>query len=282
MDLETQTPSIPSIDQPFKKQKTNWLTIILIIFAVLGLGFGVYEYYQNSVNKSEVKSLESRLSANKDKVEFTAPSVESAEKLLENYTGVGPSEAISLNAYYDTFSLNFDDTQKAFLTYHSIKDDQKNTVTCKNEQYKKGACTQKSISYNIINQKYKSLFGSSKNMKKENYEFIDFFYLVYNSDTDEYDEYVLQGGGTTPVVALHKVIMTKGTASGFVATVPLIEIDTNITLADSFPAGATLSGDLGITDETINKAVESMAIYEFTFVKDGENYVLQDVTKLGK
>lgn len=260
--------------------------IILTIIAIVGIGFGGFEFYQNSSKTSEVNDLKSQLVANtndnkSDGDILSIPSVENAEKLLESYTGDGLKTGTYLNAFYDIFTSNFDDKQKVFLAYSQIKDNQKNTVVCASEWYEKGACTKKSISYDLINAKYQLLFGNSVSLKKVNYAFHDFFYMVYNAATGAYDEYILPGGGTGPIVAMHKVVSTKSATGGFIATVSFMEMNLDIELKNSYSAGTTLSGGLGISDKTVDDAIDSMAVYEFKFAKNGDSYVLAGIIKLG-
>lgn len=288
MDSETSAISVPTsqptLEPVQKKCKHLPIIIILAIIAVVGIGFGIFEFYQNQTKSSEIDILKSSVATNSNGSTsdvINLPSVGNAEKILENYTGVGPKTGTYLNAFYDTFVSNFDDNQKAFLAYSHVEDSEKKTIACASERYKNGQCTTKSIGYNLINQKYKSLFGDSVSMKKDNYTFHNFFYLVYNSATDSYDEYILPGGGTSPVVALHKVISTKSAPDGFIATVTFMEMDLDVELTDNFSAGATLSVGLGIKDKAVDDAIKSMAIYEFKLVKNGGTYVLANVTKLG-
>lgn len=285
MEPENLTPIMQPVTQPEKKRGKNILTITLVLIAIFGLGFGGYEFYQNTTKNSEIKNLKSQLATSTDTDKPTVdnsdvPSVASAEKLLENYVGAGSRTSTFLNAFYDTFVVKYDNNQKAYLAYSSVKSDEKNTVTCAKEYHEKGACTTKSIGYDLINKKYQSLFGNSANIKKENYAFHNFFYLVYNSKTNAYDEYILQGGGVSPVVALHKVISTKSSEDGFIATVSFIEmnLDVEFEVPSGFPGGLTA---VSVKDEAVNDAVKSMAIYEFEFSKNGDSYVLKDVTKLG-
>lgn len=291
MDPEISTILTPT-SQPTpgpvqKKCKHLPIVISLAIIAVVGIGFGGFEFYQNLIKNSETDTLKHQLATNSDNNvpsgdASSLPSVENAEKMLENYTGSGLKiMAMSLNASYNTFISNFDDNQKAFLAYSHVERDEKNTVVCVSERYENGRCTEKSIGYDLINQKYQSLFGDSVNMKKENYTFQNFFYLVYNSTTNTYDEYILPGGGASPIFALHKVISTKSSPDGFIATVSFIQMDLDVKLEHDFAAGTTLSGGLGVKDETADDAIKSMAIYEFKFVKNGDTYVLTSVTKLG-
>ena len=286
MDPETSTTATPTpqpiSDSNQKKCKHLPIIIILTIIAVVGIGLGGFEFYQNTLKNSEIDSLKGQLVKGNDNDTATGdvanlPSVKDAEKMLENYTGVGLKTGTFLNAYYDVFASNFDDNVRAFLAYSGIEDNQKSTNACASEVYEKGQCTTKGIGYDLINQKYQSLFGASANMKKENYAFHNFFYLVYNSATNSYDEYILQAGGISPIFALHKVVSTKSASDGFIATVSFMKMNLDVELTDSFSAGATVR----IKDQTVDDAINSMAIYEFKFVKNGDTYVLNNVANLG-
>jgi|GEM_PF-2446677 len=283
----TSTPTSQSTPEPIKMKCRHLpILIILVIIAVMGVGFGSFEFYQNTIKNSEIDALNNQIVTNSDNNGSVAdssslPSVENAEKMLENYTGTGLNTGTFLSAYYDTFVSNFDDNQRAFLAYSHIEETEKNNVVCASERHEKGACTSKGISYDLINQKYQSLFGDSVDMKKENYEFHNFFYLVYNSSTNAYDEYVFPGGGVSPISALHKVVSIKSAPSGFIATVSFMEMNLDIELKNSYPAGTNLGFGVGISGEAVDDAIESMAIYEFKFVKNGDGYVLTSVTKLG-
>ena len=290
-NVDTGAPVGPVVD---KKQKNgNGLkiaTAIACIVAACGFGFGVYGMVQNSQKDSEIAKLKGENSTqntvdqddNTDtNVDGNAISVTEAEKILAKYIGEGNSTmAYGLNASYNTFTSDFNGQQEAFLTYSSIGDNEKETVSCVEERYEKGDCTGKSISYDLMSEKYQSLFGDYSSIEKKNYAFQNFFYLVYDDSINAYREFILPGGGYSPVIAAHKVASVKKAGEKMVVSLIFAELNTDVEVAAGICGPTSLSGGLGVTEDTLNGMVDSMSIYEFTLSPYNGSYVLTGVEKI--
>lgn len=281
----------PVVDD--KKKNGNGLkvaTVIACIMAVCGIGFGVYGMVQSSQKDSEIAKLKGENSTqntvdqddNTDtNVDRNVISVAEAEKILAKYIGEGNSTiAYGLNASYNTFTSDFNSQQEAFLTYSSISDNEKETVSCVEERYEKGDCTGKSISYDLMSEKYQSLFGDYSSIEKKNYTFQNFFYLVYDNSINAYREFILPGGGSSQVVAAHKVASVKKAGENMVVSLIFAELNTDVEVATGICGPTSLSGGLGVTDDTLNEMVNSMSIYEFTLSPYNGSYVLTSVEKM--
>ncbi len=281
----------PVVDD--KKKNGNGLkvaTVIACIMAVCGIGFGVYGMVQSSQKDSEIAKLKgdnsTQNTVNQDdntdtNVDRNVISVAEAEKILAKYIGEGNNTiAYGLNASYNTFTSDFNDQQEAFLTYSSISDNEKETVSCVEERYEKGDCTGKSISYDLMSEKYQSLFGDYSSIEKKNYTFQNFFYLVYDDDINAYREFILPGGGSSPVVAAHKVASVKKAGENMVVSLIFAELNTDVEVAAGICGPTSLSGGLGVTEDTLNEMVNSMSIYEFTLSPYNGSYVLTSVEKM--
>jgi hypothetical protein len=294
MDQNTDT-GVPVTPVVNNKQKSGnggskIATAIACVLAACGIGFGVYSMLQSLQKDSEISKLkEGKLTQNTAdqddnadvNVGGNALSVTEAEKILSKYIGEGNSTmAIRFNALYDTFTSDFNSQQKAFLTYSSISDNEKEAVSCVEERYEKGECTGKSIGYNLMSEKYQSLFGDYSFIEKKNYAFQDFFYLVYDDNISAYREFILPGGGSSPVVATHKVVSVKKADEKMVVSLIFSELDTDIKVAAGICGPTSLSGGLGVTDDAISEMVDSMSIYEFTLSPYNGSYVLTDVKKM--
>lgn len=281
----------PVVDD--KKKNGNGLkitTAIACVVAVCGIGFGVYGVAQSSQKDIEIAKLKEGNPTqnivdqddNTDtNVDGNAISVTEAKKILAKYIGEGNSTmAYGLNASYNTFTSDFNSQQEAFLTYSSISDNEKETVSCVEERYEKGDCTGKSISYDLMSEKYQSLFGDYSSIEKKNYAFQNFFYLVYDDSINAYREFILSGGGHSPVVAAHKVASVKKAGEKMVVSLIFAELNTDVEVAAGICGPTSLSGGLGVTEGTLNEMVDSMSIYEFTLSPYNGSYVLTGVEKI--
>lgn len=284
----TTPVSQPVLQEP-KKCKHMPVIIILVVLLICSCAFGGFELWQGLQKDSEIAKLKENekpqdTPTQSDDSDTTvsdgAISVSEAEKLLERYTGEGNTTiAYGLNASYETFASDFNDQQKAFLTYSLIGDDKKENVECVNERYENGDCTGKSISYDSMKDEYQSLFGDYSSIEKKNYIFQNFFYLVYDENIDAYREFILPGGGWSPVVAAHKVVSVEKNGDDMVASMVFAELNTDIELASGICGPTSLSGGLGVTEETVNDMVNSMAVYKFTLSPYNDTYVLTGITK---
>ncbi len=290
-NAETGVQMTPVVDD--KKKNGNGLkiaTAIACIVAVCGIGFGVYGMMQSSQKDTEIARLKEGNPTqnivdqddNTDtNVDGNAISVTEVEKILAKYIGEGNSTmAYGLNASYNTFTSDFNSQQETFLTYSSISDNEKETVSCVEERYEKGDCTGKSISYDLMSEKYQSLFGDYSSIEKKNYAFQNFFYLVYDDSINAYREFILPGGGYSPVVATHKVASVKKAGEKIVVSLIFAELNTDVEVAAGICGPTSLSGGLGVTEGTLNEMVDSMSIYEFTLSPYNGSYVLTSVEKM--
>ena len=289
--IDTGASMVPTVDN--KQKGGNGLkiaTAIACVVAVCGIGFGVYGMVQSSQKDTEIARLKEGIptqnivdqdDSTDTNVDGNTISVTEAEKILAKYIGEGNSTmAYGLNASYNTFTSDFNSQQEAFLTYSSISDNEKETVGCVEERYEKGDCTGKSISYDLMSEKYQSLFGDYSSIEKKNYAFQNFFYLVYDDSINAYREFILSGGGHSPVVAAHKVASVKKAGEKMVVSLIFAELNTDVEVAAGICGPTSLSGGLGVTDGTLNEMVDSMSIYEFTLSPYNGSYVLTDVEKI--
>lgn len=265
-------------------------TAIACVVAVCGIGFGVYGMVQSLQKDTEITKLKEgnptqnivdQDDSTDTDVDGNAISVIEAEKILVKYIGEGNSTmAYGLNASYNTFTSDFNGQQEAFLTYSSISENEKETVSCIEERYEKGDCTGKSISYDLMSEKYQSLFGDYSSIEKKNYAFQNFFYLVYDDSINAYREFILSGGGYSPVVAAHKVASVKKAGEKMVVSLIFAELNTDVEVAAGICGPTSLGGGLGVTEGTLNEMVDSMSIYEFTLSPYNGSYVLTGVEKI--
>ncbi|MBO4813034.1 hypothetical protein J5491_02690 [Candidatus Saccharibacteria bacterium] len=290
---QNQTVAEPVIQPtPGAEQKKCKHVPIIIVLAILLVGscaFGGFELWQSMQKDSEIAKLKEKESTQSttgqdnttdSNLDNEAISVTEAEKILAKYIGEGNSTmAFGLNAFYETFTSDFDEQQEAFLAYSSINEDEKEAVSCVEERYEHGECTGKSISYDLMSKEYQSLFGDYSSIEKKNYTFQDFFYLVYDDNINAYREFILPGGGMSPIVAAHKVASVKKDNEKMVVSLIFAELNTDVELASGICGPTSLSGGLGVTNDTVNKMIDSMSIYEFTLSPYGGSYVLTDVEK---
>lgn len=292
--MESQQQVTPtSSAQPVMQESKNCnhipIIIVLIVLLICSCTFGGFELWQGLQKDSEIARLKKNdgpqnAPAQNDNTDAAisdeAISVNEAEKILARYIGKeNRIKAYELSAFYNTFVTDFDDQQKAFLTYSSIDDSSMVKTDCISEWYEKGLCNGRSVSYDSMNEKYKSLFGDYGSIEKKNYIFQNFYYLVYDESIDAYREYVLPGGGTTPVEAIHKVISVEKSNDDMVVSLVFAELNTDVEVPSGICGPTTMGGGLGVTNETLDEMANSMAIYRFTLSPYNGDYVLTGVTK---
>ncbi len=281
------TQSTPGVES--KKCKHTPIIIVLVILLVASCAFGGFALWQSMQKDSEIAKLKEEglaqdTTAQDDVTDSgldkNTISVAEAEKILTKYIGEGDvTEAFGLNAFYNTFTSDFNERQRAFLAYSSISDNEKESVNCVEERYEHGDCTGKSISYDLMSEKYQSLFGDYSSIEKKNYTFQDFFYLVYDDSINAYREFILPGGGRSSIAAIHKISSVKKADDNMVVSIIFAELETDVDLASGICGPTTLSGGLGVTDDTLNKMIDSMSVYEFTLSPYNGSYVLTNVEK---
>ena len=288
---QNQTVAEPVIQPtPGAEQKKCKHVPIIIVLAILLVGscaFGGFELWQSMQKDSEIAKLKEKESTQSttgqdnttdSNLNNEAISVTEAEKILAKYIGEGNSTmAFGLNAFYKTLTSDFDEQQKALLTYNSISDNEMETISCIEERYEHGDCTGKSISYDLMSEKYQSLFGDYSSIEKKNYTFQDFFYLVYDDNINAYREFILPGGGLSSIAAAHKVTSVKNANEDMIVSLVFAELETDVDLPAGICGPTTLGG--GVSDDSLNKMIDSMSIYEFTLSPYNGSYVLTDVEK---
>ena len=282
----TSTPAIQPVLQGSKKCNHVPIIIILAILLICSCTFGGLELWQGLQKDSEIAKLKEEVKPQDTPTQSDDSgaaasgeviSVNEAERILERYIGEGNSvRAYDINVFYNTFVADFDNQQKAFLTYSSINDSNKNNIDCTSEWYERGLCTGKSISYDFMSEEYKSLFGDYGSIEKKNYAFRDFFYLVYDDSIGAYREYILPGGGTTPVEATHKVVSVEKNNDDMVVSLVFAELNTATEVPSGTCGPITLIGSM---DEALDDMVSSMAIYRFTLSPYNGSYVLTSIEK---
>lgn len=292
MEFQPQTSPAPAT-QPVMQEpkKCNHMPIIMILIILLigACAFGGFELWQGLQKDSEIAKLKENEKSQDTPTQIDdsdiatsgeAISANEAEGILKRYIGEGNRvKAFVINASYNTFVADFDNQQKAFLTYGSIGDSDKNNIGCVSEWYEKGLCTGKSISYDTMSKEYELLFGDYGSIEKKNYAFQNFFYLVYDESIEAYREYVLPGGGTTPIEATHKVVSVEKNNNDMIVSLVFAELNTDVEVPSGICGPTSLSGGLGVTNETLDEMVNSMAIYKFTLSPYNDSYVLTGVAK---
>ena len=301
--VESETVVQPAEPKPKKRVGLTIMLVVLVLLLVGGaLALG-YLWGKNNLNNGSqssqgnnsqtTNSNESNSSTQNQTENGSTPSSESgaltiteAEKILEKYIGKGNGTiATPFNAFYGTFSSKFDEQQKVFLAYQAINENEKETVACTDQRYEQGTCTGKSVSYDLMNEKYKSLFGDYGSIEKKNYSFQNFFYLVYDDSIDAYREFIFPGGGTTSIIAAHKIITVKKSGNDMVVVSTFATINTSMEEPSEKSTVVREPGSSPITmislpNSITNEIIDSMAIYEFTLSPYGDSYVLTAVEKV--
>ena len=278
MDSQDKDPAILKAPVVIKNNK---LAILFACLFGIALIFGILAFMKYMEKDSEVSKLKNGMwdSTTVTRTTSDTISINEANKILAKYIGEQNNIlAHTLGSYYSTFADSFDENNKAFHAYAAITHDSKSYVDCDTEWYEKGACTQQRINFSDLDKKYKELFGEYGAIEKTNYNFKDFYYLVYDSDIDGFREYILPGGGTTGIKAFHKTVEVEKAGDDMVVTLLYGELNTDVAITSDV-CGPALFGGV-VSEEDLQSLISSLTRYEFTLSPYDGSYVLTGVKKV--
>lgn len=269
-------------------------SIICAILAVAGIAFGVYGMFLKPAPTCETNctSIPDSTNDNADTKEndeqssdsaISPVSVEQATTLLDEKYNFKSRQMVIFDGWHN-YIKNFNQANKLLLTIYQIQD--------KLGQSRLADGDKPVVVYNIgfedFKAAYENLFGTEEQLDKKDYELNGVYLnMKYNSEDDSFDIYSKTGlGGYSTISLLGKVVETIGTNNGFkaiVATVTLNEVASQSTdefLGKSGDGQGNEYYSIIMPEGTVNEIRESLAVYEFNFIKEGDDYKLTTVTEL--
>ena len=306
MDPQNQVTPV-QVTQPVQQEvkKCSYLPVIIVLVILLigSCAFGGYELWNGLQKDSQItkleesgkekeleitqllkenKNLQEIAGTNIDNTEEVAPiSIEEADKILEKYLGI----STGLDDYRGGYRLisYFNDNEKIFFAYNSIPYEMTNKIDCIDDYYEDVPCVHSSISFDILDEKYKSLFGNYGSVEKKNYVFESRIWdvpdaaLVYDSSINAYRKFVNGQGGDVGGWALHKVISVEKENKNVVATVFWAEFPGFVPALDI--RGLYGSNDEYVISTSFIEKLRSTSIYKFKLSPYNGSYVLTDISK---
>ena len=231
--------------------------------------------------------------------------IDDAKKLVYKYYKDGIIHGLNVGS--DDWDLTYD-MQKNFLsilTLHVTEKDWKTVACSKVAKEGEGGyegrymldgyeCTGKSISYEFMNKLYKELYGSSKTLPKQSGE-IDIIkyedvgavpaYLAYNKENNIFVLGSFLGDENGPYAnhyysTIKSAKLKQGKLVISLAYIALLDYDCESNPIYQIGQEKIKPDDSrikGLTpDQIMNKYLNQLDAFEFTFIKEGNNYILEN------
>ncbi len=289
-----QTLSSLQSSKPHNSKLLIATSIFCAILAVAGIAFGIYGMFLKPASTCETNCTAIPDSANdnadtkgNDKQSsdsaISPVSVEQATTLLDEKYNFKNRQMVIFDGWHN-YIKNFNQANKLLLTIYQIQDELGQAQPADGDK----PVVVYNIGFEDFKAAYENLFGTEEQLDKKDYELNGVYLnMEYNSEDDSFDIYSKTGlGGYSTMSLLRKVVETIGTNDGFkaiVATVTLNEVASQSTdefLGKSGDGQGNEYYNIIMPEGTVNEIRESLAVYEFNFIKEGDDYKLTTVTEL--
>lgn len=247
-----------------RERSNTALVVIITILVILNLGLVGFIVYDKVIKDSNIQEPN-----DEEAVVETKYDLDSAKKLVDKYfvtTGFGTSFE------------KFDENSKKAISVNNVRNSAFTFVLCDTvykgnaESYPNGSyfvydlglCdgSAKAISYDDVNDSYKSLFGSSLEMSKSDYRFAVSDVVDYNETIDKFIFLNFNGGQDTYPEYSYVVEDATSYSDG-----GLIVIAKQESCTETY-----------IQENTFEDVCE-YTNFELTFVTEENNYVLKNIVK---
>lgn len=292
-----------------EKNSNNKLIIafIIVVVAIVGIGLVASNKITESKKKESEKQQEENNSETKEETEnenkeiLEVISKEEANELLSKY------HADIYFQYHQDYS-GFKEELKQYLAFINTKSiEVKNcadvyelTTTEYGDQIKIGeeltyccADTTQVISYEDINETYKILFGSEKDMPKTNFQYLIYVYN-YIEETDSFaSSMICESGYAYPDIEVYNIEEIEVINNQLVISVNYIEFEISTEETDEIVYRASVGDQIieiredELVDEEFNIRTETtdnffktyedlLPTYTYIFEKENDNLILVD------
>lgn|GEM_PF-2119725 len=258
------------------KKKNNGVVIFLIVVVILLFGYITYISFGKVTNKTETVTSDKKERSDSDSEDETLDINSSLVQDL--YSKV----VLSGDGYYKYWFYNDSDnyqvssaseSSKMALVYHNLKKSDfttiqnitniKKNITLNNNNYTlQESSSTGFISYEVVEQTYKELFGSSDTLNKSEPMQVGPYlseYYIYDSSVNGYVYYLTEGSGGTTGSFYHGTVLRAVKSGDTIVITEKVEFSEN---TDG-------EGKITSTDE-----------YQYDFKLSGDNYSFVSRTKL--
>jgi len=269
---------------PSKSSKTLiWCLSILAIIGIVAAAVFAYLYFTGEPQPESTGDIStSTVEPTESSKVSSIPTPSEVTTLLEKKYDFENKE--SALCYGDEIFCFLDDLNDVGKIQISIFKTPEELFT--NERYDKDAYVIiRNIKYDDLNKVYKDYFGEKQNIEKKDYDFTGFLIgMKYLPEDNSFDVQFADGlGGYTTVSIYNKVVETRETEKGFIATVISVMID-RIARSSEEPFPTTIDSktvyEMEIPSEDINTIKDSLSAYNFNFIKENSEYKLDSIEKL--
>lgn len=261
--------------------------IICIIIILLLTGLLVWKFIDKDSNNENTE-----VNTNEKQEETTSYDLTDAKKLIDKYASI----------YFgnNVFENGYDYSAKVKLAINNLSINHFSSVNCENlyvnnNEFKydgngyfsekfKSACDEnsKSISYDILNNKFKELFGKDAELEKSS--IID-QQLDYDSNLNQFIRLTPRFGGA--LAGIHEYGIKTASKTGNILVIDVgyytLEPDSNMTTYSTSLTDKKYTRDEIDKDtfniEFFNEFKDKMDTYRFTFEYEVDHYVLKDMKK---
>lgn len=290
VETSTKTPAVAP-EKPKKSKGLLAATIIFAILALAGIAFGVYGMYFNQPPKCITNCPDSNTSetTTEENPISNAPSISEVKKVLADKYGFKESRAtfsqgLMSDSLWDHLD-NFDDTAKLAYTVRMSEE-----LLTEGEMLTTSPEVVRSISYDTLNERYKTYFGNTSDLPKNSQE-ISINYggitrIIYSPESDTFDVYFAIGlGGTSAIQQLNKIAYISGSQEEFTATLLTVIVNALVTQStgESLLTGRDIANGeyyyMTIPEDSIEEIRNSLSEYRLNFIKEDDDYKLISVEK---
>lgn len=263
-----------------ERKNNTGLIVLITVLVMLVLGMGAFIIYDKVINKINEPNSEEN---NNDKITYTDYDLESAKTLIAKY--------YIRDRGVSTFD-KMDDNDKALIAFHKLNDSSFNTATCqsiygKNEYWYKDTfmgCQSpydvRTFDYEIINKEYQKLFGNNENLKKQ-----DFENMEYINDKNIFVELMYFAGGDAiwPHIMYDVLSAKLSSEDKLIINVGYVKFDVDTEKEEiyspSFDSTITYKDVDDIESSFITDYSDKVTKLEFVFEKENGNFVLKSFTR---
>lgn len=290
MEQETNQPNITqTVTQTSIEKKSKApavISVLCVIFALAGIGFGVYGMF---FHKPATPSTTNTNSGN-DIAKKETPSAETLSSLLKTKYNLFDENGFTYHGWslisdyvYDKDAEGFDELAKLVLIIHDNYRDYSEDAYDKCDDGD-GGCY-KTISYSELNEKYHTYFGNTNDLEKKDYTnnfiMLGVTNIKYDSTTDSFEvEFPWGLGGRAASAGYYtKVANVKAADDGFVATAIVTYVDAdNVDII----GGHTDDGcdpEWKCVEVDMDTLKVDSALYDYSFIEEDGAYKLTSITK---
>lgn len=264
----------PAVEKPKKSGGLIATATIMTILALAGIAFGVYGmfFFPKPTCESETPNTNTSETTTENET-TTAPSVAEVQQLLETKYGYAEVIGTWRDGITSTLWDHMDDFNETIKIAYTIEASDESIT----EKDYSNPIVLGYIDYEVLNNKYKSLFGNANDLPKEAMEIKAHAIekITYLPDTNSFEIQYANGlGGVPRFYNLSKVIEVNGSAEKFTAIL-------STTTVDSFVESSVMNTDpdtgkyiITMSPEYLAETARSIKANKLNFIQEDGAYKL--------